>query len=66
MYMNLMREMSRKNLSNKAVAAALGCSEKTLYNKYTGATEFNWSEVKTIKKDLLPEFDLEYLFEEEK
>lgn len=63
MFPNLMKELNRKNISNKAVAAAIGCTDKTLYNKFMGNTEFTLSEICTIENDFLPEFKLSYLFE---
>lgn len=65
MYPNLMKELGRKHISNKAMAAIIGCSEKSVYNKVTGETDFTWKEIRAIKNDLLPEFELSYLFAEE-
>lgn len=64
-YPNLIKELGRKNISNKAVAAAIGCTEKTLYNKMMGKTDFTWGEVTVIENELLPEFKLSYLLEEQ-
>jgi len=64
-YPNLEKELGRKNISNRAVAAAIGCTEKTLYNKMMGKTDFTLSEVNVIENELLPEFKLSYLFEEQ-
>lgn len=62
MFPNLRAELKRKGISYKAVAAVIGCSEKSVQNKVSGATEFTLSEVLAINEDLLPEFDLRYLF----
>ena len=59
---NLTAELGRKRIGNKALAAAIGCSEKTLYNKMSGATEFTLSEILTISECFLPEFKIDYLF----
>ena len=64
-YPNLEKELGRKNISNRVVAAAIGCTEKTLYNKMMGKTDFTWGEVNVIENELLPEFKLSYLFEEQ-
>lgn len=64
-YPNLEKELGRKNISNRAVAAAIGCTEKTLYNKMMGKTDFTLTEVTVIENELLPEFKLSYLFEEQ-
>ena len=62
MYNNLVVELRRKNITNKAVAELIGTSEKTLFNKINGATEFTVPEAMMINKNLLPEFRLDYLF----
>lgn len=64
MFENLANELSRKNISNKALAAAIGCTEKTLWNKMMGHTQFTLDEIKLISDDFLPEFKLDYLFEQ--
>ena len=51
-----------KCIRQKTCAAFLGVSEKTLYNKMTGTNEFTYSEVKRLK-ELLPEFDIDYLLD---
>lgn len=45
-------------------SALLGISEKTLYNKLSGTTEFTVSEFQKIKT-ILPEYDVLYLMSEE-
>lgn len=62
MYANLAKELSSKNITNKAVASMLGCTEKTLYNKISGITDFTISESICIQRNLLPEFQIVYLF----
>lgn len=52
----------KKGIGPKAVAALLGVTEKTAWNKLNAQTEFAISEALTIKKELLPEYDIEYLF----
>lgn len=62
MYLNVKKALETKNISMKAFAAFLGVSEKTVTNKITGVTDFTFPEARRIKRDLLPEFDYEYLF----
>lgn len=62
MYPNLIHELRKKNITNKAVSELIGTTEKTLFNKVNGATEFTLTEAMSINSNLLPEFRLEYLF----
>lgn len=62
MFGNLSSELKRKGITNKAVAVLIGCTEKTFQNKLNGVTEFTLSEVLLINENLLPEFELRYLF----
>lgn len=64
MFENLKYELRRKQITNKAVAELLGCTEKTLGNKLSGSTEFTLSEILLISENLLPEFELRYLFKQ--
>lgn len=59
---NLKKTLSNKGISIKAYASVLGISEKSAWNKLNGETEFTISEALKTKKELLPEYDLEYLF----
>lgn len=58
---NMIFELRRKNITNKAVAELIGASEKTIVNKLNGTSEFTVSEAMTINVNLLPEFKLAYL-----
>lgn len=62
MYDNLRRELERKNIAIVAVARLIGCSDKTVWNKLNGATDFTVAEAVTINDTLLPEFNFGYLF----
>lgn len=62
MFENLKYELQRKRISNKAVAELLCCTVKSVGNKMNGITEFTLSEVMLISENLLPEFELRYLF----
>lgn len=52
--------MDTRGISKKSCAELLGITEKTLYNKLTGATEFTYSEVKRLHS-FLPEYNIDYL-----
>lgn len=58
---NMIHELRRKNITNKAVADVINASEKTVVNKLNGTTEFTISEAMAININLLPEFRLSYL-----
>lgn len=62
MYRELLGEMVKKGVSRKILAEKMGITEKTLFNKLTGKTEFTWSEVKIIRNLVSPEKTLEELF----
>ena len=49
----------------KEYANLLGISEKTLYNKLSGVTEFTIGEFQKLKT-LLPEYDVLYLMDEQR
>lgn len=61
MYVNMISELRRKNIANKAVAELIGTSEKTVVNKLNGTSDFTIQEAMTINENLLPEFKLSYL-----
>lgn len=63
MYYELLGEIARKGISKKQLAKEIGMSEKTLFNKLNGKTDFTWSEVKKIKKSLHTNLSLEKLFQ---
>lgn len=63
MYRNLLAEMLRNGISKKNLANELNISEKALYNRFSGLTDFNWKEVVTIKKVLNTEISSDELFE---
>lgn len=64
MKQNLRDALDRKRITNRAVCELLGVSEKTLYNKIAGDTEFTVSEALLIMRNLLPEYNIEFLFGE--
>lgn len=65
MLLNLKAEYVRKNIDpNKGVMKALGCSEKTAYNKLNGITPISVPEAVKIQKcDFADDgFTIDYLF----
>ena len=63
MYRELLGEMVKKGLTKKRLAEKLGVTEKTLFNKLNGKTDFTWNEVKRIRSIVSPTSSLEKLFE---
>ena len=62
MMRNLEVALRQKNISNEAVAKLLNIHRNSLRNKLNGKTDFSISEAFKIKRDLLPEYDMDYLF----
>ena len=48
----------------KNFAELLGVSEKTLYNKLEGTSDFTFGEFRRLKT-MLPEYNVEYLLEQD-
>lgn len=65
MMLRLKRALEAKGMTVKGSAELLGISEKTLYNKMTGASEFTYGEVKKLRV-MLPEYNLDFLLTEER
>lgn len=63
MALRLKQILESKGVLFKGCAASLGITEKTLYNKMNGISEFTYSEYRTLK-DILPEYNIDYLLEE--
>lgn len=51
-----------KGISNEVVANILGIHRNTLSNKLSGESSFTVEEAFKIKRLLLPEYDMDYLF----
>ena len=62
---NLKKVLDDKGITIRAFAKVLGVDERTIQNKIKGKTPFTYPEVALSKKELFPEYDLEYLFKEE-
>lgn len=66
MLRNLKNALDSKGITMRAFAAVLGVSEKTVQNKINGVTDFTYPEVRKTKKELLPDYDVDYLFKDDK
>ena len=62
---NLKKVLDDKGITIRAFAKVLGVDERTIQNKIKGKTPFTYPEAVLSKKELFPEYDLEYLFKEE-
>lgn len=62
MYINLLAEMSRKNISRTELADKTGIKYTTLTDKLNGKTNFTVEEAIKIRKSAFSEFEYEYLF----
>jgi plasmid maintenance system antidote protein VapI len=59
---NLKKVLDAKGITVRAYAKVLGVDERTIQNKIRGRTPFTYQEAVATKKELFPEYDLEYLF----
>lgn len=59
---NLAAEMARFGVSAADFQAVLGCTDKTVRNKMSGATEFSVGEALKIRDTFFPGMRIEYLF----
>lgn len=61
---NLEAEIARRGLAKQKVADCIGISKRTLYDKLTGKTTFTINEASKLQKELFPECEMDYLFEQ--
>lgn len=61
--LRLKRALDARGMTIKGSAELLGISEKTLYNKIVGTSEFTYGEVKKLRA-MLPEYNVDFLLEE--
>lgn len=61
----LKQALDARGITQKACSELLGISEKTLYNKLTGNSEFTYSEVQKLRI-FLPEYNIDYLLADDK
>ena len=60
----LKQALDASGITQKSCAELLGITEKTLYNKMVGASEFTYNEVKRLRA-FLPEYNIDYLLAED-
>lgn len=61
----LKKVLDDKGITIRAFAKVLEVDERTIQNKIKGKTPFTFPEVLVAKKELFPEYDMEYLFRDE-
>ena len=61
-YPNLAKEISVRGIKKKAIASAMGISEKTLSNKLSGVAPFTWPEACVIASTFFPDMSKDVLF----
>ena len=61
-YPVLAGEIGRRGIKKRAIANAIGTSDRTLYSKMTGATAFTWPEVMVIRTTFFPDISADELF----
>jgi len=61
-YPTLIGEIAKRGIKKSAIAKQLGISERTLYNKLSGAVSFTWDEAIEINSCFFPDFDPMSLF----
>lgn len=59
----LQHALDARGITRKSCADLLGITEKTLYNKMSGCSEFTYGEVKRLRA-FLPEYNIDYLLSE--
>lgn len=62
MLSNLKKALDAKGITIRSYAKVLGVDERTIQNKIRGKTPFTYDEAIITKKEILSEYDLEYLF----
>lgn len=62
MLRNLKAEMARESLKPGDLAKVIGKSDKAVLDKIKGGYGFTFQEALTIRAELFPDLDLEYLF----
>lgn len=64
MFCNLKAELKRNGITNKELSKKLRVTNKTIFNKLNGYSEFTLSEIQIIS-EIFPDLKLDYLFAEE-
>lgn len=60
----LQQALDTRGITRKSCADLLGITEKTLYNKIYGGSEFTYGEVKKLRA-FLPEYNIDYLLSDQ-
>lgn len=63
--LRLKNVLDAKGMTMKGSADLLGISQKTLYNKIMGDTEFTYGEVRKLRT-MLPEYNIDFLLMDER
>lgn len=63
---NLISEMTKKGISAHEIAFLLGKEDEAIVSKMQGTSEWFYDEAVAIRDTLFPEYELGYLFREEK
>lgn len=53
--------IAKRGIKKKALAAGLGISERSLYNKLKGFVDFTWTEAEVLQRDFFPDMSKELL-----
>ena len=61
-YPTLVGEMAKRRIKKKDICELLGISQKTLWNKIEGRSEFTLEEVKLVRKTYFDDMTIEELF----
>jgi hypothetical protein len=62
MYLNLLTEMNRIDVTIEQIADALGLHRNSVSNKINGNTPWTFEEALTIRDKFFPYADIQYLF----
>ena len=56
-YPELEGQIAARGIRKTAIARRIGCSERSLYNKLSGKTQFTWDEVTAINATFFPDVE---------
>lgn len=62
---NLKAEMVRHKVTAKDIAQCLHLSEKTIYQKINGKSDWQWKQVLEVQERFFPGCDVNYLFSDD-
>ncbi|MEF9974120.1 MAG: hypothetical protein RR739_09150 [Clostridia bacterium] len=61
-YPHFVAELAKRGMKKKAIASALGISERAFHNKMQGASAFTWEQTCAIQTRFFPDMDKDDLF----